>query len=156
MGWPSVSIGAPGVSKLIILDQSVLLCTSNGSLDRLRFTPRLVHAHLYSLKFRFLIRCNAKQCIFFAAITVYTTKPCTTHHTLSNSNSIVQKPNDPYFNQMLEKHKKDLALMFKETFDVEHKDKTLVCVINHILRVVMLYLILTISRCQNLWNSLGG
>ena len=87
---------------------------------------------------------------FFAAITVYTTKPCTTHHTLSNSNFIVQKPIDPYFNQMLEKHKKDLALMFKETFGVEHKDKTLVCVINHILRVVMLYLILTISRCQNL------
>ena len=48
-------------------------------------------------------------------------------HTLNNSSSIVQKPNDTYFNQILEKHKRDLAVMFKETFGVELKDKTLVC-----------------------------
>jgi hypothetical protein len=34
----------------------------------------------------------------------------------NNANSIVQKPNDPYYNQMLEKHKRDLVVMFKETF----------------------------------------
>ena len=35
--------------------------------------------------------------------------------------------NDSYFNQILEKHKKDLAIMFKESFGIELKDKTLVC-----------------------------
>jgi hypothetical protein len=39
----------------------------------------------------------------------------------------MQKPIDPYYNQMLEKHKRDLVVMFKETFGVELKDKTLVC-----------------------------
>ena len=45
----------------------------------------------------------------------------------NNSNFVAQKPNDPYYNQILEKHKRDLAIMFKETFGVELKDKTLVC-----------------------------
>ena len=49
------------------------------------------------------------------------------HHTPNNSNSVTQKPNDPYYNQMLEKYKRDLTIMFKETFTVELKDKTLVC-----------------------------
>ena len=48
-------------------------------------------------------------------------------HAPNNSNANMQKPNDSYFNQILEKHKKDLAIMFKETFGVEFKDKTLVC-----------------------------
>ena len=45
----------------------------------------------------------------------------------NNSSTNVQRPNDSYFNQILEKHKKDLAVMFKESFDIELKDKTLVC-----------------------------
>ena len=45
----------------------------------------------------------------------------------NNSNFVAQKPNDPYYNQMLEKYKRDLTIMFKETFTVELKDKTLVC-----------------------------
>ena len=48
-------------------------------------------------------------------------------HVPNSSNTNVQRPNDSYFNQILEKHKKDLAVMFKETFGVELKDKTLVC-----------------------------
>ena len=40
----------------------------------------------------------------------------------NSSNTNVQRPNDFYFNQILEKHKKDLAVMFKETFGVELKD----------------------------------
>ena len=48
-------------------------------------------------------------------------------HAPNNTNSGMQKPNDPYFNEMLEKHYRDLAIMFKETFCVELKDKTLVC-----------------------------
>ena len=47
--------------------------------------------------------------------------------TPNNSNFVAQKPNDPYYNQILGKHKRDLAIMFKETFGVELKDKTLVC-----------------------------
>ena len=31
----------------------------------------------------------------------------------NNSSTNVQRPNDSYFNQILEKHKKDLAVMFK-------------------------------------------
>ena len=45
----------------------------------------------------------------------------------NSSSANVQRPNNSYFNQILEKHKKDLAVMFKETFGVELKDKTLVC-----------------------------
>ena len=37
-------------------------------------------------------------------------------HTLNNSGANVQRPNDSYFNQILEKYKRDLAIMFKETF----------------------------------------
>ena len=44
-----------------------------------------------------------------------------------NSSVNVQKPNDSYFNQIFEKHKKDLTIMFKENFGIELKDKTLVC-----------------------------
>ena len=39
----------------------------------------------------------------------------------------MQKPNDSYFNQIFEKHKKDLIIMFEENFGIELKDKTLVC-----------------------------
>jgi len=45
----------------------------------------------------------------------------------NNSSTNVQMPNNSYFNQILEKHKKDLAIMFKEFFGIELKDKTLVC-----------------------------
>ena len=45
----------------------------------------------------------------------------------NSSSANVQRPNDSYFNQILEKYKKDLAVMFKESFGVELKDKTLVC-----------------------------
>ena len=45
----------------------------------------------------------------------------------NSSNTNVQRSNDSYFNQILEKHKKDLAVMFKETFGEEFKDKTLIC-----------------------------
>ena len=45
----------------------------------------------------------------------------------NNSSTNVQRPNDSYFNQILEKHKKDLVVMFKESFGIELKDKTLVC-----------------------------
>jgi len=45
----------------------------------------------------------------------------------NNSSTNVQRPNDSYFNQILEKYKKDLAIMFKESFDIELKDKILVC-----------------------------
>src|SRR6185503_14345553 len=48
-------------------------------------------------------------------------------HVPNSSNTNVQRPNDSYFNQILEKHKKDLDVIFKETFGVELKDKTLVC-----------------------------
>ena len=48
-------------------------------------------------------------------------------HMPNNSSVNVQKPNDSYFNQILEKHKKDLTIMFKENFGIELKDKTLVC-----------------------------
>ena len=43
----------------------------------------------------------------------------------NSSSANVQRPND--FNQILEKHKKDLTVMFKESFGIELKDKTLVC-----------------------------
>ena len=43
----------------------------------------------------------------------------------NSSSANVQRPND--FNQILEKHKKDLAVIFKESFGIELKDKTLVC-----------------------------
>ena len=83
----------------------------------------------------------------------------------------MQKPNDSYFNQILEKHKKDLAIMFKESFGVELKDKTLVCQkpypesfdsipypqnfrVPEFLRVLILFHILKILECQNLLNSL--
>ena len=55
------------------------------------------------------------------------THPNHAPHALNNSSINMQKPNDSYFNQILEKHKKILAIMFKETFGVEFKDKTLVC-----------------------------
>ena len=55
------------------------------------------------------------------------TQPNLPPHAPNNSSVNMQKPNDSYFNQILEKHKKDLAIMFKETFGVELKDKTLVC-----------------------------
>ena len=55
------------------------------------------------------------------------TQPNHIPHLPNSSNTNVQRPNDSYFNQILEKHKKDLADMFKETFGVELKDKTLVC-----------------------------
>jgi len=55
------------------------------------------------------------------------TQPNHETHAPNNSSVNLQKPNDSYFNQILEKHKKDLAVMFKETFGVELKDKTLVC-----------------------------
>ena len=45
----------------------------------------------------------------------------------NNSSTNVQRPNHCYFNQILEKHKKDLVVMFKESFGIELKDKTLVC-----------------------------
>ena len=45
----------------------------------------------------------------------------------NNSSTNVQMANDSYFNQILEKHKKDLAIMFKKSFGIELKDKTLVC-----------------------------
>jgi len=45
----------------------------------------------------------------------------------NSSSANVQRPNNSYFNQILEKHKKDLAVMFKESFGIELKDKTLVC-----------------------------
>ena len=45
----------------------------------------------------------------------------------NNSSANVQKPNNSYFNQILEKHKKDLAIVFSENFGVRLKDKTLVC-----------------------------
>ena len=45
----------------------------------------------------------------------------------NNSSVNMQKPNDSYFNQILEKHKKDLAIMFKETFGIGLNNKTLVC-----------------------------
>lgn len=47
MGRPAISIGAPEVSELIKMEQSMILCTSNGFQDRLWFAPRLIHAHLY-------------------------------------------------------------------------------------------------------------
>jgi len=55
------------------------------------------------------------------------TYPNHTPHVPNNSSVNMQKPNNSYFNQILEKHKKDLAIMFKETFGVELKDKTLAC-----------------------------
>jgi len=55
------------------------------------------------------------------------TYPNHTPHVPNNSSVNMQKPNNSYFNQILEKHKKDLAIMFKETFGVELKDKTQVC-----------------------------
>jgi len=55
------------------------------------------------------------------------TQPNHAPHMPNNSRANMQKTNDSYFNQILEKHKKDLAIMFKETFGVELKDKTLVC-----------------------------
>ena len=45
----------------------------------------------------------------------------------NSSSANVQRPNDAYFNQILEKHKKDLAVVFKESFGTELKDKTFVC-----------------------------
>ena len=45
----------------------------------------------------------------------------------NNSSTNVQRSNDSYFNQILEKHKKDLAVIFKASFGIELKDKTLVC-----------------------------
>jgi hypothetical protein len=55
------------------------------------------------------------------------TQPNHAPQMLNNSSANVQRPNDSYFNQILEKHKKDLAIMFKEFFGIELKDKTLVC-----------------------------
>ena len=71
----------------------------------------------------------------------------------NNSITNVQRPNDSYFTQILEKHKKDLAIMFKGTFGIELKDKTFVCQKSY-LRVLILCHILKILRCQNLLNSL--
>ena len=81
-------------------------------------------------------------------------------HVPNSSNTNVQRPNDSYFNQILEKHKKDLAVMFKETFGVELKDKTLVCQKPYpesfdSIPVLIPYHILRISRCLSLLNSLG-
>ena len=45
----------------------------------------------------------------------------------NNSSTNVQRPNDSYFNKILEKHKKDLAIMFKETFGIGLNNTTLVC-----------------------------
>jgi len=55
------------------------------------------------------------------------TQPNHAPHAPNNSSANMQKQNDSYFNQILEKHKKDLAIMFKQTFSVELKDTTLVC-----------------------------
>jgi len=55
------------------------------------------------------------------------THPNHAPHMPNNSSVNMQKPNESYFNQILEKHKKDLAIMFKENFGIEIKDKTLVC-----------------------------
>ena len=70
----------------------------------------------------------------------------------NNSSTNVQRPND--FNQILEKYKKDLAVMFKECFGIELKDKTLVCQKPYP-ESFDSYHILRISRCLNLLNSLG-
>ena len=51
-----------------------------------------------------------------------------THHMPNNSNSNMQKPNDdPCYKEICEKHKRDSAIIFKETFGVELRDKIIVC-----------------------------
>ena len=71
------------------------------------------------------------------------TQPNHAPHALNNSSINMQKPNDSYFSQILEKHKKDLAIMFKETFGVEFNTKILF-VKSLILRVLILFHILRI------------
>jgi len=72
----------------------------------------------------------------------------------NNSSTNIQRPNDSYFNQILEKHKKDLAIMFKETFGIELKDKILVCQKPYPESFDSIPY-LKILRCLNLLNSLG-